>query len=115
MRVKFKNGSVTYECTEPIEQKVFRSGEAVGWAVMFHIYGDFDSSEIDRVVTPETVSELVFANEDQDGTEFTISGYSAVTSCVIRHRASSTVSELQLTKQSTAQTVKSAKGAAENG
>ena len=58
MRVKFKGSETTYECTEPIEQKVFRSGVAIGWAIMFHIYGDVDSSKVDEIVTPETIRSL---------------------------------------------------------
>lgn len=100
MRVKFKNSTETYECTEPIEQKVFRSGVAVGWVIMFHIYGDFDSSEIDGIVTSDNITELTFTVEDGKGTEFTINGYKDVTSCVIRHKAALTVSELQFTKSS---------------
>lgn len=98
MRVKFKGSTTTYECSEPIEQKVFRSGSAIGWAVMFHIYGDIDSSQVDKIVTPETISELVFENEDENNTTFTIAGYSSVTACTIRHKATVTVAELQLTK-----------------
>lgn len=98
MRVKFKGSETTYECTEPVEQKVFRSGTAVGWAVMFHIYGDIDSSEIDELVTTEAISELTFTNDDEQQTSFVIVGYSAVTACVIRHKSTMTVTELQFTK-----------------
>lgn len=98
MRVKFKGSETTYECTEPIEQKVFRSGTAVGWAVMFHIYGDIDSSEIDELVTTEAISELTFTNDDEQQTSFVIVGYSVVTACVIRHKSTMTVTELQFTK-----------------
>lgn len=98
MRVKFKGSETTYECTEPVEQKVFRSGTAVGWAVMFHIYGDIDSSEIDELVTTEAISELTFTNDDEHQTSFVIAGYSVVTACVIRHKSTMTVTELQFTK-----------------
>lgn len=98
MRVKFKGNDTTYECTEPVEQKVFRSGTAVGWAVMFHIYGDIDSSEIDELVTTEAISELTFTNDDEQQTSFVIVGYSVVTACVIRHKSTMTVTELQFTK-----------------
>lgn len=98
MRVKFKGSETTYECTEPVEQKVFRSGTAVGWAVMFHIYGDIDSSEIDELVTTEAISELTFTNDDEQQTSFVIVGYSVVTACVIRHKSTMTVTELQFTK-----------------
>lgn len=98
MRVKFKGSETTYECTEPVEQKVFRSGTAVGWAVMFHIYGDIDSAEIDELVTTEANSELTFTNDDEQQTSFVIAGYSGVTACVIRHKSTMTVTELQFTK-----------------
>ena len=117
MRVKFKGSEISYECTEPIEQKVFKSGIAVGWAVMFHIYGDIDSSKADEIVTPETVSELTFVNDDEQHTTFSISGYSTVTACVIRHKATTTVTELQFTKanETKFEETTTEEGAAENG
>ena len=115
MRVKFKGSETTYECTEPIEQKVFRTGLAVGWAIMFHIYGDVDSSEIDKIVTPETISELTFINEDEQHTTFAVEGYSTMTACTIRHKATNTVTELQFTKANSPEETKAEEGVVENG
>lgn len=112
MKVKFKNSETPYECTEPTEQKVFRSGEAIGWAIMFCIYGDLISSEIDEIITPATISELVFTNGDEEKTGFTVAGYSAISACIIRHKETSTLTELQFTK--TVQN-NNDKGVAENG
>lgn len=98
MRVKFYGGEKSYECTEPIEQKLFRGGSACGWAVMFHVYGDADSTEIDGVITSEAISVLEFFDDKEPKNTFKITGYSAVTSCVIRHKAQITVTELQFTK-----------------
>ena len=98
MRVRFKGASNSFECSEPIEQKVFRAGVAVGWAVMFQFYGDIDSSGADEMLTPDTVSGLTFTNDDEPETSFAINGYSKVASCTIKHRAGATVTELQLTK-----------------
>lgn len=98
MRVRFKGASNSFECSEPVEQKVFRAGVAAGWAAMFHFYGDIDSSEADEMLTPDAISELTFTNEDAQATSFAINGYSKVTSCTIKHRAGLTVTELQLTK-----------------
>lgn len=114
MRVKFKGCKTTYKCSEPTEQKVFRSGTAIGWAVMFHIYGGVNSSEIDDAVTPETISELTFTDDEQQ-ILFTIAGYSAVTACTIRHKATTTVAELQFTKANTSEETKTGEGATENG
>lgn len=110
MRVQFKGRTDTYECTEPIEQKMFRSGVAIGWAIMFHFYGDVDSSQIDKIVTPETISELVFTNDDEQKTTFTITGYSTITACTVRHKATTTVTELQFTKVNTLEENESEEG-----
>lgn len=112
MYVKFKGSETTYECTEPIEQKVFRSGVAVGWAIMFHIYGDVDSSKVDEIITPKTISELTFTNDDEQYTTFTVDGYTTVTACTIRHKATTTVTELQFTK---ANETKTEEGVTDNG
>lgn len=114
MRVQFNGSTRTYECSEPIEQKVFKSGAAVGWAIMFHVYGNFDSTQIDSLITPDAISNLVFLNEDSQNTSFTIPGYSAVTACVIRHKAAITVTELQFTKASETETT-TQEGVVENG
>lgn len=115
MKVRFKNSAVTYDCTEPVEQKLFRSGVAYGWAIMFHIYGDIDSSKVDEIVTPETISELTFTNDDENQITIKIDDYSTVTSCTIRHKSASTVTELQFTKANTPEETNSEKGVVENG
>lgn len=100
MRVCFKNGQKTYECTEPVEQKLYKAGSqgvAAGWVIGFSFYGDVDSEEADNLLTPEGITELTFTGED--GTSaFTVNGYSKLTSCIIRHKEAVTVTEVQLTK-----------------
>ena len=99
MNVKFKNDTRTFECTEPLEQKLFKAGTAAGWLVTFSIYGDINSTELDGLITSEGISELTFtANNSGSTMEFILEGYSKVTSCVIRHKENMSVSELQLTK-----------------
>lgn len=99
MRVKFKGHSGTFECTEPIEQKVLKGGVPVGWAIMFHIYGDTTSTELDTLITPESISELQFTSgESEQTTTVTISGYSTITAAIIKHKENMTVTELQFTK-----------------
>lgn len=100
MKVMFKGVKDAIECTEPVEQKLFQSGVPVGWAVMFHLHGALSSSEVDSVVTPETISELVFTGvSGETPTSITLKGYSAIRACTIRHRAGKTVTELQFTKE----------------
>lgn len=94
MKVQFKGSTKVYECTEPTEQKAFRSGAAAGWVVMFSLYGDADSVGADNLLTKDAVSELVFTGEG--GASFALCGYETVTSCVIRHKEDVTITELQL-------------------
>lgn len=110
MKVQLKNNTKMFDCTEPTEQKVFRSGIAIGWAIMFSLYGSTDSSETDDTITPEAIAELNFTNDS--GETFTICGYTAVTSCVIRHKEAITITELQLTKANAASDTE---GATNNG
>ena len=96
MKVQFKDSAKLFDCSEPIEQKIFKSGMSIGWAIMFHITADVNSVDIDKVITPESISELSFTN-DNDFVNV-ITGYSNITACVIRHKSASTVVEVQLTK-----------------
>ena len=96
MNVLFKNAPCAYNCTEPIEQKLFKSGVSAGWVIMFHIVADITSSDIDEVITPEGMAEMVFTNDGGDTT--TITGYSKATACTIRHKNDATTVEVQFTK-----------------
>ena len=109
MKVTFKGSAESITCTEPVEQKMFRSGNGVGWALMFHLHGPLSSSEIDALVTPDSISELTFTSDDEK-TTFKLNGYSGVTACMVRHREGATVAELQLTKNSEADSKEGADG-----
>lgn len=99
MYVKFKGSESAYACTAPVEQKIIRPGGDAGWAIAFNVYGITDSSELDTIICPETISELTFINnEGKQPTSFVIRGYSSITACIIRHKVQSTVAELQFTK-----------------
>ncbi len=100
MKVRFNEGDKLYECTQPVEQKIFRMGEQVGWAIMFNVYGVKDSTEVDELLTESGISKLTFCTEDKK--EFNISDYSAVTACTIRYSGDTAVAELQLTKPNAA-------------
>ena len=99
MKVMFKGVADVFDCNEPVEQKLFQAGFPAGWAVIFQLHGELSSSDIDRIVTPDSISELIFTEEDtKQQRSFTLTGYSAVRGCTIRHRAGAAVTELQLTK-----------------
>lgn len=96
MKVRFNESDKLYECTQPVEQKIFRAGEPVGWAVMFNVCGVEGSTGADELLTKSGISKLTFCTEDKK--EFNILGYSAVTACTIRYNGDIAVAELQLTK-----------------
>lgn len=92
MKVKFKNGEIK-TCTAPTEQKLFRDGAAAGWLLSFSIKEDELTSDVlDKILTPDNVSNLVFINQDENLDEkelCALSGYSKITSAIIRHGANS--------------------------
>lgn len=96
MRVKFKDGTLK-NCSNPTEQKLFKSGEAAGWLCAFVVSDTMNSSEVDAVVTPDNISALEFCNDDGSKL-FDISGYTKVTSAVVRYAETSGSVEIQLTK-----------------
>lgn len=96
MLVKFKNETVK-SCSNPTEQKLFKSGVAAGWLCAFVLSENASSTEIDELLTTDNVSELIFMNDNKE-TLFTISGYEKVTSTVIRYNEPTGTVEIQLTK-----------------
>ena len=98
MKVKFKN-NVEKNCTAPVEQKLFRNSQEVGWVLMFNITDTVTSGDVDTFLTTENASELTFT--DNEGvTLFELDGYDKISSSIIRHSeaAGETRLELQLTK-----------------
>ena len=96
MFVKFKDGT-TQNCSNPTEQKLFKSGEAAGWLCAFVVSGIMNSTDVDSVLTADNISNLEFCNDE--GTKlFEISGYTKVTSVVVRYTETSGSVEIQLTK-----------------
>ena len=99
MKVQFKGRSEAFSCTEPVEQKVFQSGKAAGWALMFRLIGVVKSSDIDDLITPESMSEIVFTGGTEERpSSVTLAGYTNVRSCTIRHADGAATVELQFTK-----------------
>ena len=98
MKITFKNQAAK-PCTIPTEQKVFRGGSPTGWLVIFSITGGISSSELDELTVSENISSLDFS-DDNGNTLFTLTGYTKLSSAVIRHKenATETVAEIQLTK-----------------
>lgn len=83
MKIKFKNGSI-YECTNPVEQKIFKNGESAGWICSLGFTQTMNSGEVDALLTLENISQMAFL-DDEDTELFNIDGYSKITSAIIRH------------------------------
>ena len=106
MKIKFADGTMK-KCAAPIEQKIFRTsgGETTGagWILNLKIIGEITSSELDRFLTSDNVSELKFfseANADEVAELFVLNCYSKISSSVVRHAedTSATYAEIQLSK-----------------
>ena len=98
MRVKFKGSDMEYNCTNPIEQKVYRGGVAVGWILSFSFDGNCTSSELDSILTDDGISEICFICQNDENPQSTVIGsYTKLSSCVIRHSDAGTSIEVQLT------------------
>lgn len=98
MKVMFVDQTVK-TCSVPTEQKVFRSGVPAGWIVVFQLTGDITSEELDNLTTIENLATLSFKDDDGNAL-FELTGYTKVSSAVIKHGQTSkdTVAELQFTK-----------------
>lgn len=97
MVVKFKNGT-ELGCSNPVEQKIFKSGKAAGWLCALTLSGDISSADVDAVLTPDNISHLTFSIDDEE--LFSIAGYSKVTSVVLRHTGSTVSVEAQIIRGS---------------
>ncbi len=96
MRIRLKNGTEK-SCTNPVEQKVFRAGAAAGWLCSFGFKENITSTELDEILTDDNISELTFCNDASEEL-FTITGYTKVTSTVIRYSEAATEIEVQFSK-----------------
>ena len=97
MKVFFKgNNSKVYDCSEPIEQRIYKAGIPAGWILIFNISNcDITSDNVeDRI---GDISEMTFVISDEN--KVIISGYTSIMACTIRHRASGSVVEFQFKKE----------------
>lgn len=97
MKIKFNDGTIK-ECTQPMEQKLFRDGVAVGWLLSFSITGEVVTSDnIDKIITADNVSNLTFT-DDEENNLYVLSGYTQLASVAIRHSDTQSRAELQIKK-----------------
>jgi hypothetical protein len=112
MRIKFSDGTIK-EISTPVEQKVIaREGVSSGWIINLAIKEALTSDEIDTLLVPENIASLTLISEvtvagengEPDTTttiEKTLSGYSKMTSCLVRYNENNGISasvELQFSK-----------------
>ena len=99
MNIRFKNVETDYKVKTLAEQKI-KTAEDVGWMLIATIEGNFNSDSIDKLLIPENIKEITIINVsiEDTTTETKISGYDKVSSCTIRHRDTTDILEIQLTK-----------------
>ena len=104
MKIKFKNIENEYEVKGTLTEQKVRTAESSGWMLIATIEGDFNSDNFDKIVVPENTCEIAVITplNDSESTETTkttyMRGYDKISSCVIRHKDTSSVLEIQLTK-----------------
>ena len=96
MLLKFKDGT-TKTCANPLEHRLLRNGISIGWICTIRILEDMPTSEIDKVLTLDNISELTFCDESLKEL-FVISGYKKIGNVIIRHPGVSSEIEIQLEK-----------------
>lgn len=98
MKIRFADNSEKV-CSAPVEQKVFRNGEATGWLISFRILGSVNSGELDTLMREDNLLNLLFLT-DTGSEVIALSGYNRVTSCSVRYAESADnfTAEIQLSK-----------------
>ena len=97
MKVKFKDGTIK-NCSNPTEQKIFRSGTAAGWICSFRLTDVMTSADVDAVLANANMAEITFLTDDTSAEMFTLTDYDKVSSVIIRHTNAGSQVEIQLTK-----------------
>ena len=96
MFIKLKGNDTELTASSLVEQKLFKQGEAVGWLLSIYLKYDGSASELDSMLTEESLSEITLVGDSEKQTVF--SGYDKMTSCIIRHMTEGSTAEIQLTK-----------------
>lgn len=97
MQVKFKENTKTFQAAALSEQKLYQGGKPVGWLLALSISEGLSSTELDALLTAESMSEISVISGGEETARLT--GYTSVSSCVVRYTDEKTVTELQLTKK----------------
>lgn len=93
MQVYF--GETSFNATNVAEQKLYRDGQPRGWLLTVTLVGDFTSSDIDNVLTKDNIRNITVVTGEITRE---ISGYTSVSSCIIRYNDDNNTAEIQLTK-----------------
>ena len=98
MKVFFNgNKDMVFDCSDPIEQRIYKSGKFAGWLLIFNISNSNITSDNVMDVIGNDKPEMTFVGEKEN--TLILSGYTTLLACTIRHRASGSVVELQFKKE----------------
>lgn len=96
MKLRFNDGTERTVTTNPVEQKLFRSGQPIGWILNVSV-SELTSEESNDILKAENIKSMILVSDD--GAEIAeLSGYEKVSALTIRHTESQTIAEIQFSK-----------------
>lgn len=96
MKIRFNDGKEKQVITNPIEQKLFRSGAATGWILNASI-ASVTAEEADELLTVDNIGNIMLLNDAGDEM-CKVLGYEKVSALTIRHNDVQSVAEIQFSK-----------------
>ena len=98
MKIIFNNGTEKTLVNNPVEQKLYKSGNPTGWVITLSV-SDLTAADADTILSDETnISKLVFVSGENGERRVEIEGYNKVTSLSIRHTQAGSIADFQLSK-----------------
>lgn len=98
MKVFFNgNKDMVFDCSDPIEQRIYKSGKPAGWLLIFNISNSNITSDNVMDVIGDNEAKITFVKDEEN--TLTVSGYTTLLACTIRHRESGSVVEFQFKKE----------------
>lgn len=96
MKLRFNDGTERAITSNPIEQKLFRNGEANGWILNLSV-SDLTAEESNDVLTPENIGKMSLIS-DEGEVKSILTDYNRIAVLTIRHSETKTIAEIQFAK-----------------
>ena len=96
MKLRFNDGTEKAITSNPIEQKLFRSGVPHGWIMNLSLSG-LTAEESNTVLTPENIGKMSLIS-DEGEVKAILTDYSRIAVLTIRYSDTQTIAEIQFAK-----------------